>query len=185
MNSCRYSHDVTGNLSLNITCSASLCVALILWNASSLWGPDGSQQKENFFFSIEPAKGSLARLGHMSIPQPVSMSRGMWMVWVNHKVWGQEDISWAKLTRNLAKIESLSAALRGTLSTDTHKTLEGEYNFILPISRWGNWGLGRVYFFEQLGSSRALSWPQVFLGFTKNSLSCNRPDWIAFQCGRK
>ena len=90
-----------------------------------------------------------------------------------------------KTNKKLAKIESLSVALGGTLSTDTQKTLEGEYNFILPISRWGNWGLGRVYFSEQLGSSRALSWPQVFLGFTENSLSCNRPDWIAFQCGRK
>ena len=115
MNSCRYLHAVTGNLFLNIACSASLCVALILWNASSLWGPDGSQKKENFFFSIEPAKGSLARLGHMSIPQPESMSRGMWLVQVNHKVWGQEDVSWAKLIRNLAKVVRVYQLLLGAL----------------------------------------------------------------------
>ena len=54
-----------------------------------------------------------------------------------------------------------------------------------PFYRWGNWGLGRVCFFKQLGSGGALSWPQVFLGFTQNSFYCNRPGGIAFQCGRK
>ena len=39
MHLCRCSSEIIGNLSLNIFCSPSLCVACVLWNASSQMAP--------------------------------------------------------------------------------------------------------------------------------------------------